>query len=321
MRKVLGSVLMLAASATFLFGGEMQAVQKTTVVLGTATPGGGFPLYGKAFADAINETDPTLFIETKNTKGSTENIPLLEEGKLDLGLVQGEAAHDAFMGSKTKKPAKLKIIAAMYPTAGMFVVRADSPAKSIKDLVGKPVAFGAKGSGLVILSRYVLDGLGLDQDKDFQAVYLEKAGDGPAMVMDGRVAALWGGGVGWPGFTKMMAAPGGARFIAPSKDEIKMILEKHPFLKGVTMPAASYAGQKAAVHSVGSWSFVLSRPTLDNDVAYRIAKALHEGERLLGSKLAQARETTLGNTVKAAPTPDMIHPGVLRYLIEINALR
>src|SRR6185437_10695139 len=89
----------LVASATLLYGGTMHAQQKTTVVLGTATPGGGFPLYGKAFADAINETDPTLFIETKNTKGSTENIPLLEEGKLDLGLVQGEAAHGALVGS------------------------------------------------------------------------------------------------------------------------------------------------------------------------------------------------------------------------------
>jgi TRAP-type uncharacterized transport system substrate-binding protein len=50
----------------------------------------------------------------------------------------------------------------MYSTAGMFVVRSDSPAKSIRDLVGKQVAFGTKGSGLTILSRYVLEGLGLD---------------------------------------------------------------------------------------------------------------------------------------------------------------
>jgi hypothetical protein len=42
---------------------------------------------------------------------------------------------------------------------------------------------------------------------------------------------------------------------------------------------------------------------------------------MLGQKLAQARETTMRNTVRAAPTPDAIHPGVLRYLIEINALR
>ncbi|MBX9696421.1 MAG: glycosyltransferase, partial [Cyanobacteria bacterium] len=42
-------------------------------------------------------------------------------------------------------------------------------------------------------------------------VFLDAAGDGPAMVTDGRVAALWGGGIGWPGFTAVMQA--GGRFV------------------------------------------------------------------------------------------------------------
>ena len=66
-----------------------------TVTLGTATPGGGFPIYGQALADTIAETDPTLTVRTQNTKGSTENVPLLEAGRLDLALVQGEVAHEA----------------------------------------------------------------------------------------------------------------------------------------------------------------------------------------------------------------------------------
>ena len=174
--------------------------QPVKITLGTATPGGGFPVYGAAFVDGVCRVDPGLEIEAVNTKGSTENVPLLEAGELDIALVQGEVAHEALNGIG-RAPAKLLIIAAMYSTAGMFVVRADSPYRSIADLRGKPVAFGAKGSGLVILSRNVLDGMGLDQNQDFQAIYLDKAGDGPAMVLDGRVAALWGGGVGWPGFT------------------------------------------------------------------------------------------------------------------------
>jgi TRAP transporter TAXI family solute receptor len=297
---------------------EKAARERTTVVLGTATPGGGFPLFGAAFAEAVNAADPMLNVVTQNTKGSTENIPLLEAGKLDIGLVQGEAAHEVFFG---KKPRDLRIVTAMYSTAGMFVVRADSPYKTIGDLVGRRVAFGARGSGLVILSRYVLDGLGLDQDKSFDAVYLDRAGDGPAMVLDGSVAALWGGGIGWPGFTTMTKAEGGARFIAPSAEEIKQIRKRHPFLKEVTMPAGSYPGQDKDIPSVGSWSFVLAGPRLGNEVAYRLARAIHRAEPLLGRKLAQARETTMKNTVRAAPTPDAIHPGVLRYLIEINALR
>lgn len=310
----------IIVATALLHGGAMQAQQQTTIVLGTATPGGGFPLYGAAFADTINETDPALRVETRNTKGSTENIPLLEAGKLDIGLVQGEAAHDALAGVG-RKPADLKIIAAMYPTAGMFVVRAGSPYRSIRDLVGKPVAFGARGSGLVILSRYVLDGIGLDQQKDFQAVYLERADDGPAMVLDGRAAALWGGGVGWPGFMRMAQSPEGARFIAPDAEEIASIRARHSFLKEVTTPAGSYPGQSEAIRSVGSWSFVLARPALDDDVAYRIARALHRGEAALGKRLAQARETTAANTAAAAPSIGLVHPGVVRYLREIGALR
>src|SRR4051794_10172542 len=60
----------------------------TRLTLGTATPGGGFPVYGAAFVEALKEADPTLVIEAQNTKGSAENIPLLEEGKLDIALVQ-----------------------------------------------------------------------------------------------------------------------------------------------------------------------------------------------------------------------------------------
>jgi TRAP transporter TAXI family solute receptor len=290
----------------------------TTVILGTATPGGGFPLYGDAVVATIHEADPTLTVEPRNTKGSTENVPLLEQGALDLGLIQGEVAHEALSGIG-RAPADLKILAAMYSSPGMFVVRADSPARAIADLKGKAVAFGAAGSGLVILARYVLDGMGLDRDKDFEAVFLERAGDGPAMVLDGRVAALWGGGVGWPGFTKVAAA--GGRFIAPSAEESARIRAKHAFLKPLTVAAGSYPGQTAPIASVGSWSFIMTRPTLPDDVAYRLARALHRGEAALAQRLDQTRETTAANTAAAAPRPELIHPGVRRYLREIGVAR
>jgi TRAP transporter TAXI family solute receptor len=277
-------------------------------------------VYGDAVAATINEVDPTLEVRTRNTRGSTENVPLLEAGQLDLGLVQGEVAHEALTGVG-RAPADLRIVAAMYSTPGLFVVRADSPFRAIADLRGQAVAFGARGSGLVILARYVLDGIGLDQQRDFQAIFLEKAGDGPRMVLDGTAAALWGGGLGWPGFTAVAGAAPGGRFIAPSAEEIGRIQAKHPFLKRMSVPAGSYPGQTAAIDSVGSWSFIMARPTLPDDVAYRLARAVHRGEAALGARLPQARETTAVNTVAAAPRPELIHPGVQRYLREASLLR
>ena len=96
-----------------------------TVTLGTATPGGGFPVYGEAFAETIAGTDSTLAVRPQHTKGSTENVPLLEAGRLDLALVQGEVAYEALAGIG-RPPADLRILAAMYSTPGMFVARADS---------------------------------------------------------------------------------------------------------------------------------------------------------------------------------------------------
>src|SRR5882724_64751 len=281
---ILGSALALAVPAK---------AQPMKLRLGTATPGGGFPVYGAAFVEGVRRTDPALEIEAINTKGSTENVPMLEAGSLDIALVQGEVVHEVLSGIG-RPPANLKVLTAMYPTAGLFVVRADSPYRTIADLKGQPIAWGAQGSGLVILGRYAMDGLGLDAAKDFQPVYLERAGDGPAMVLDGRVAALWGGGTGWPGFTTVAKSEKGARFIAPDAQEIRRIRAKHSFLKPVAQAAGSFPGQDAAIPSVGSWSFVMARPGLDEAVAYRIAKALHAQEKVGNPPLA---DTTAENTL------------------------
>jgi TRAP transporter TAXI family solute receptor len=311
--------LLLAAGDAAAQGGD-KAISRTAISLGTATPGGGFPVYGNAFAEVMNAADPQLAIEPRNTKGSNENIPLMEAGQLDIALVAGEPAYEAFMG--IGRPATpLKILTAMYSSPGMFVVRADSSYKTIRDLVGQPVAFGAKGSGLPILSRYILDGIGLKQDEDFKSIYLDRAGDGPAMVQDGRAAALWGAGIGWPGFAAVASAPGGARFIAPDAGEIARIRGKHTFLKPLTVPAGSYPGQTEAINSVGSWSFVLTRVDLPDDVAYRLARTLHGVEAAFCKKLAQACETTAANTIAAAPKQELIHPGVMKYLREIGAAK
>ena len=276
------------------------------IVLGTATPGGGFPVYGDAFAEVVNAQEPALRVEPRNTKGSGENVPLLEAGKLDIALVAGEVANAALAKADTK----LRIITAMYATPGMFIVRADSPHRRLSDLTGRPVVLGTQASGVTLLGRNVLQALGVE----VQPIYLEKAADGPPMVTDGRAAAMWGAGVGWPAFAALAKA--GGRFIAPDADEIKAILAKNPSLQQVTLPAGSYPGQSAAIPSVGSWSYVLANESLADATAYRLARAVHRGEGAFAARLQQARETTLANTLAAAPRRELIHRGVLSYMGE-----
>jgi len=276
------------------------------LVLGTATPGGGFPLYGDAFAEVVNAQDPTLGVQPRNTKGSGENVPLLEAGKLDIALVAGEVANAAL----AKPGTRLRIVTAIYASPGMFIVPAASPIRTIADLKGRPVVLGAQASGITVLGRTVLQAL----EVEVQPIYLEKVADGPPMLADGRAAAIWGAGVGWPAFAAIAKA--GGRFLAPDANEIRAILARNPALQAVTLPPGSYPGQSAPIPSVGAWSYVLTSEALPEETAYRLARAVHKGERAFAARLEQARETTMANTLSAAPRRELIHPGVLRYLRE-----
>ena len=104
------------------------------------------------------------------------------------------------------------------------------------------------------------------------------------MVRDGCVAALWGGGAGWPGF-------------------------------------GSYPNQSEPMQSVGSWSYVVARTSLPDEIAYKLIRAVHKGEGALAKRLAQAAETTAANTANGVARQDMLHPGVLRYLREVGILK
>ena len=291
-------------------------VVKEKIRLGTATQGGGFQVYGFTLAEVVNAGKGKVQLEAIATRGSRDNLRLLEAGEIDIGLVEGNAARQALEGLGRSK-ANLKVISVMYPNPGMFVVRADSPYFTIKDLKGKPVVLGTRSSGLRILANDVLDGLGLNAQSDFQGIILDKAADGPRLVLEKKAEALWGAGTGWPGFVKVANSEAGARFIAPTAQEIKKIHAKHPHLKPMTVPAGTYKGQTSPIDSVGMWSMILVRPDLSEELVYELVKAIHAGEEELASRLPQASYTRFMNTVQQVDEK-LMHAGFLRYYGELE---
>jgi TRAP transporter TAXI family solute receptor len=291
----------------------------TALTLGTATQGGGFQLFGQNMAEVINQVDPTLRIEAIATRGSKQNLSLLEQRDIDIGLVEGNAARQALDGIG-RAPADLRVLGVMYPNPGAFVVRADSPYRTLDDLRGQAIAFGTRASGLRILAKDVLDGLGLSPEKDFEQVILDKAGDGPRMVLDGSVAALWGAGIGWPGFVSIADSEAGARFIPPSAEQVQQILARHSHLRPMSIPANTYHGQDRRVDSVGLWSLIMIHPDVSDDIAYRLARAIHRGEQAMAKRLPQGRFTTAANAVREVPA-SRLHQGAVRYYQEVGLLR
>jgi TRAP transporter TAXI family solute receptor len=307
---------LLFLSGLLFTTGVDAGIDNTRVVLGTATKGGGFQLFGKNLAEVI--TTSNLQVDAISTRGSKQNLLMLAAGNIDIGLVEGNAARQALQGIG-QPLLNLKVLSVMYPNPGMFVVRADSPYRTIHDLLGKPIAFGTRASGLRILVNDVLDGLNLDPEKDFQQIILAKAADGPRLVLEKQAEALWGAGIGWPGFVRVANSRAGARFIAPSEAQIKQILGKHSHLRRMAIPAGTYQGQDRRIDSIGLWSLILVRPGLLEEVVYQLARAIHQGETEMAKRLKQGEYTTAKNTVAQVPA-ERLHPGAMRYFKEVGLM-
>ncbi|GJE44074.1 hypothetical protein AEGHOMDF_3260 [Methylobacterium soli] len=285
--------------------------------LGTATPGGSFPAFGRALIAAVQEVDPGAMIEPRITKGSTENLALLKAGKLDLALVQGEYAYEALSGLRADGGG-LSVVAPIDASPGMFVVQAASPVRSVPDLRGRAVALGTRGSGFTIMGRTVLQGSGIDPDHDITPILLDDAADGATQVLDGRAAALWGASLGWPGFKTLADAPDGARFFGPAPEAIPKILALRTSLRRLAVPAGSFRGQNAAIETVGSWSFILARPRLGGAAVTRLVHAIDRGRDTLAQLYPQGRESDPHNLVSNVPSA-WLHPATAAYLREIGA--
>ncbi len=300
-----------------------KTISKTTISFATATPGGGFPLYGNALAEVMNAADPTLSIEPRNTKGSNENIPLLEAGSVDIATVAGEPSYEAFMGIGRPKATKLKILTAMYSSPGMFVVRADSPYRTIQDLVGQAGRVRRQGLGpadpVALYPRRHRAEAGRGFQVDLSRPRRRRPGDGGGRPRRGAVGRRHRLAAVSPSWPRARAARGSSR--RPLRRS-RRIRAKHTFLKPLTIPAGSYPKQSGG----DRFGRLLELHPGAREPARRCrlpagARRLHGAEAAFCNKLAQACETTAANTVAAAPDLNLIHPGVLKYFREIGVAR
>lgn len=305
----------LAGLALLLGAGRLGATPASTPLaaaaaplrLGTSTAGGGFALYGETLERLLNAHAGRDLLRARRTRGTVENLDLLRRGELDAALVQGTAASEVLQQGAASG---LRVLWAMYPSPGMLAVPAASAVRRLEDLRGRPVVFGVRSSGLVSLARQVFDGLGLDIDRDFQAIYVEQAAESPRLVLAGQAEALWGAGEGWPGFTTLAQAPGGARFLGPAPAQLPGILAKYPLLQAMTVPAGLYPGIAEPLATVGSVNLILARADLDEARALAFVQGLQAVAAQLAQALPQAAFGSLDSTRASVPAADLLHPAL-----------
>ena len=273
-------------------------------------------------AEVVNATDPSLLIEPQQHQGQHRERAAAGGGQARHRAGAGRGRVRGAGAASGRAPANLKIVAAMYSTPGMFVVRADSSVshdRRPQGQAGRVRAQPAPGSSSCRATCST--GSGSTRKRTSRRSISSAPATGPPWCWTAaprRCGAAASAGPASPRWRTARAARASSR---RARRRARASAPSTRSSRRSRFPAGAYRGIDAPLESVGSFSFILARPTLADDSAYRFARALHRGESALVGKLDQARETTAANTAAGAPRQDLIHPGVLRYLREIGVVR
>lgn len=308
-RSVLFSLILLLSMAwmTACGGGSQQ------LVIATGGTGGTYYPLGGGMADHITK-NAGVTATAQATGASAENIRLLRDKKADIAFTQNDIAEYAAAGTnmfqQDGKIDSFQALGALYDETIQIVVSADSNIKSVADLKGKRVSVGAPGSGTEINAQQILEAYGLTFD-DTQLQRLSFA-DSAKAIQDGKLdAAFQTAGTPTAAITEL-AATTGVKIIPIDSDKIDAIIAKYPYYVKTTVPANTYQTVPEEVTTVSVKSMLLIRSDLDEDLVYKVTKAIFDNTDKLGH--AKAKEIKLDSVLSGVSIP--IHPGAKKYFDE-----
>ena len=316
-KRVLAAGAVLAAMVVFFTGcnGNSDVDGKKFLNIGTGGTAGTYYPIGGAMAEILNKEIPGMSASAQSTGASVANVNMLGDGTIDLATVQNDIAYYAAHGTEMfvdKKVDGLKGVASLYPETCQFVTLKSSGIKSLSELKGKRIAVGAVGSGVEANVRQILAAYGISYD-DIDAQYLSFA-EGANALKDGNVdvAVLT---AGYPTASVQDIAAQNPVRLLPVEDKIADdLIAQYPFYTKTVIPGGTYAGFDEAVPSVSVMAMLVAGPTVNEELGYKVTKAIFSHLDRLQAAHAVGKQITR-DSVKAGMSLPM-NEGAEKYFNE-----
>lgn len=142
----------------FVLAALSTACGAQVVGLGTTQVGATFQL-ATGIAKVVSDKGGVQ-MRTQPMAGAAQYAPLVNNGEIEFGISNAPELHYLVEGKvivEGRKNPELRMVARLVPWYNAFVVRTDSPIRSVKDLKGKPVPYGFTGNplGKVLVDGYL----------------------------------------------------------------------------------------------------------------------------------------------------------------------
>ena len=318
----LWSVLLPLAVAVACGGGSSDSAEGDSGVpaflsFGTAPPGGAFFVVGGALTEVLNaQTSETWSVTAEATSGSQENIRRLTTGELDFALSNAAITYFAVRGTEGWDRAyPVRAVMTLAPNVALFLTKSNSGVRTIADLKGQRVVIGPAGAGFEYFVQPLLAAHGVTY-ADFTPLNATQSAAVDMLADNSAAASFIGGAIPTASITQASASMD--VFFVPFDDQaVEKLVADYIFFDRATIPADTYRGQTTAFEGldVGSMHLITSADQ-DEDVVYRVTKALYESREQVTQRHAAGAAINAGNVVRNTGTE--FHPGAIRYYREIG---
>jgi TRAP transporter TAXI family solute receptor len=310
---VLGGLVAGAA----LFGGVALA-QQLNIAIATGGTGGVYYPLGGGMANVLTKYVPGAAATARVTGGSVDNLKLIGSKQSEVALVMVDAALDALKGEDKFKGNKVEVrtLMVLYPNRMHVVTTEGKGIEKMSDLKGKRVSTGSPGSATEVMAFRVIEGAGLDKDKDMRRERLGVA-ESTNAIKDGKIDAyFWVGGLPTAAVTDLGASPGIKIKLIDHTEVVEKMNAKYGglYTTGV-IPAKTYPGQDKDNAISVVQNILVANADMPDKVAYDIVKTFIEKRDELVAVHGEAKSITLENqSPKNSPIP--WHPGATKYFTE-----
>ena len=315
-RKLFVGVMILCLVVFFsAMGSDLAHAQRKYVSIASGwVVGVYYPLAG-ALSRIAHEKLPDIKITVESSGASVANAKLIASGDADLAILQNDIAFYALQGTKPmfdKAVPNIRGVAALYPEHCQIQARKDAKVATVKDLKGKKVAVGPLGSGTEQNAMQILEAYGL-KFEDLGRVERLSAAESADYLKDGRIdAAFYTVGVGASAIidSAMMIET----LIVPIDGaQADALVKKYPFYAKDKIPAGIYKGI-GDVPTVAVLAILVAKAELEEDIVYRITKAMFENIKTIEGAHAKGKEVKLEKALIGMPIP--LHPGADKFYKE-----
>jgi TRAP transporter TAXI family solute receptor len=312
-----GLVLGALVASAALFGGIALA-QQLNIAIATGGTGGVYYPLGGGMANVLTKYVPGAAATARVTGGSVDNLKLIGSKQSEVALVMVDAALDALRGEDKFKGNKVEVrtLMVLYPNRMHVVTVEGKGIEKMSDLKGKRVSTGSPGSATEVMAFRVIEGAGLDKDKDMRRERLGVA-ESTNAIKDGKIDAyFWVGGLPTAAVTDLAASPNIKIKLIDHTEVVDKMNAKYGSLytTGV-IPAKTYPGQDKDNKISVVQNILVANADMPDKVAYDIVKTFIEKQAELVAVHGEAKSITLENQApKNSPIP--WHPGAVKYLSE-----